>query len=115
MTIIYREDLTAAERKMIEEHGDGYHDTAEFWIGFDDAQRDCRNRWKNCEAAEAWDRGWEAWTRVRLGRTPWPWNEYDRDDSDSLKQIASLRRVAKEYQKRKAAEKLKLRLVVDNE
>ena len=32
MTIIYREDLTAAERKMIEEHSDGYHDTAEFWI-----------------------------------------------------------------------------------
>jgi hypothetical protein len=114
MAVIYREDLTAAEKKMIEEHGDGYHDTVEFWIAFDDCQRDsnCRNRWKNCEAAEAWDRGWEAWTRVRLGRTPWPWNEYDRDDSDSLKQIASLRWVAKEYQRRKAEQLKKLPLAI---
>ena len=50
--------------------------------------------------------------RLHWERTSCP---YARDDLDSLKQIASLRRVAKEYQKRKAAEKLKLRLVVDNE
>jgi hypothetical protein len=36
------------------------------------------------------------------GRTPRPWNEYDRDDSDSLKQIASLRGLNRERKKRRA-------------
>jgi hypothetical protein len=100
--IIHRADLTATEIKTLEQHSDGCHHRPEFWVGFDDAQHDRRNRWPNSDAGEAWSYGWEAWTRARLGRTPWPWNEYDRDDSDSLKQIASLRRVAKEYQRRKA-------------
>jgi hypothetical protein len=93
--IIHRADLTAAEIKTLEQHSDGYDARAEFWTGFVDCQHDgnCRNRWPNSDAGEAWSRGWEAWTRVRLGRTPQPWNEYDRDDGDSLKQIATLRRL----------------------
>src|SRR5262245_36427854 len=38
MAVINSEDLTAAERKAIEQHSDGYHTCAEFWIGFVDAQ-----------------------------------------------------------------------------
>ena len=81
---------------------DGYHHRAEFWVGFND-QNDCncRNRWSNSVAGEAWYRGMEAAIRVRLGRKP-VHDEYNRDDSDSLKQIASFRRVAEELRGNRA-------------
>jgi hypothetical protein len=104
MAVIHRDELTTAELKTIEQHSDGYHACAEFWRGFSDHQHDRRkpHEWLNSEAGEAWSYGMEAAMRVRLGRTPWPWDEYDRDDSDSLKQLASLRAVNKELRKKAA-------------
>jgi hypothetical protein len=73
-----------------------------FWVGFND-QNDCncRNRWSNSVAGEAWYRRMEAAMRVRLGRKP-VHDEYNRDDGDSLKQIASFRRVAEELRGNRA-------------
>jgi|GEM_PF-7057073 hypothetical protein len=73
-----------------------------FWVGFND-QNDCncRNRWSNSVAGEAWYRGMEVAMRVRLGRKP-VHDEYNRDDGDSLKQIASFRRVAEELRGNRA-------------
>ena len=70
MTIIRREDLTAAEMKAITERYDGYHHQQEFWTGFVDYQNDCNlpNRWPNSDAGEAWDRGTEAAMRVHWDR-----------------------------------------------
>ena len=96
--IIHSADLTTTEMKVIEEHSDGYHHRAEFWVGFND-QNDCncRNRWSNSVAGEAWYRGMEAAMRVRLGRKP-VHDEYNR----GLKQIASFRRVAEELRGNRA-------------
>ena len=60
MAVITSDELTTAERKTLEQHSDGYHDCAEFWVGFADYQRDrcnCRNPWSNSVAAEAWIAG----------------------------------------------------------
>jgi hypothetical protein len=59
-------------------------------------------------AGQAWDRGTEAAMRLHWERTHCP---YARDDLDSLKQIATLRRVADEYQRR--AEQLKALAISD--
>jgi hypothetical protein len=105
--MIQSEDLTAAERKMIEQRHAPYHRFEEFWDGFTsyDCGRDCPNRWEeNSVAGQAWDRGTEAAMRVHWERTSCP---YSRDDLDSLKQIATLRRLNAERKKQP-------RLVVDN-
>src|SRR5215469_8681005 len=54
MKVIYRDGLTTAERKEIEERYDGYHHCEEFWVGFVDYQngRDCPNGWSDSVAGQ---------------------------------------------------------------
>jgi hypothetical protein len=76
--------------------------TVWFWVDFIDYQnrRHRPNSWSNAAAGEAWGRGMEAAMRVRLGRKPaHSWSEYDRDDCDSLNQIAGLRAVNEKRKK----------------
>jgi hypothetical protein len=99
MTIIYADDLTAAERKMIEERYAPYHRFEEFWDGVASYQcgRDCPNRWEeNSVVGQAWGHGFEAGMRLHWERTRCP---YARDDLDSRVQIATLRRLNAERKK----------------
>jgi hypothetical protein len=112
MAVLTREDLTAAEAKAIEQRHAPYHRFEEFWDGFAsyDCGWDCPNRWEeNSVAGQAWDRGTEAAMRLHWEHTSCP---YARDDLDSLKQIATLRRVADEYQRRKAEQLKALPLAI---
>jgi hypothetical protein len=104
MKIIHIEDLTAAERKAIEQRHAPYHRFEEFWDAFTsyDCGRDCPNGWEeNSVAGQAWDRGTEAAMRLHWERTSCP---YARDDLDSRVQIATLRRLNKK--RKKGREKL---------
>jgi hypothetical protein len=105
MIVITSDGLTTAERKTLEQHSDGYHDDAEFWLGFADYQNnpDSSSRWGKGLAGEAWDRGYEAAMRVVIRRKP-VLDMYDRDDLESLLQIATLRGVAEK--RRQGREKI---------
>jgi len=100
--VITSTDLTTAERQTLEQRSDGYHDDAKFWAGFADFQNhpNC-NRWGNGSTDEAFVRGWEAAMRVTIKRKP-VLNDYDRDDLESLLQIATLRGVAEQRQQGRA-------------
>ena len=81
--IVYRADLTAAERKAMSERHAPYDRFEAFWTGFIDYQTDidrkCPND-PNTVFGQAWDRGTEAAMRVRWERYRC---EYARDDLDT--------------------------------
>ena len=100
MTIIYAEDLTAAERKAIEERYAPYHRFEEFWSGYCSYQNktgryNCPHGWSHSVDSQAWHQGSEAAMHVRWERKIPARDEYERDDRESALQIASLRAVNK--------------------
>jgi hypothetical protein len=100
MAVITSDELTTAERKVIEERYAPYHRFEEFWdaLASYECGRDCPNGWEeNSVAGKAWDRGHEAGMRLHWERTHCP---YARDDLDSRTQIATLKRLNAERKKK---------------
>jgi len=108
--MITSDDLTTTERKAIERRHAPYHRFEEFWDGYrayqnDTGRYDCPyGGWSHSVASQAWHQGSEAAMHVRWERKIPARDDYERDDRESALQIATLKRVADDYQKRKQSQ-----------